>query len=770
MLEYRINGRNLKKTFEQLQVNEVRFTDLEKLLSDEEEIYNGDKKDKLMVTCKCDDVNRLHNSNFINTANYLTLTFYQNESPIQQTYTFRNDFQISNVDNNENTFDFYIDKYTKLDVVKIVCGYEYANPSYFFEGHDEDNIFLHCKSFHYFDSNDDITEEGKQEIPIYFKYSDTYGRFVTKVIKFRYYDYSTLTTSLSEFVGSEKENESFFKMLFGIDSSYEENGIEYAIVLPKKPDEDSETHPNGLKSTSIEHNGLMYYAWVDKASEYDIDAMQDPQAVIGSLSGVDVYRNTFLFTDKTVYEFNIDAIFTNITVPISNKFETDLFQTELLNEYFVGAEMKKVINRIVDIEKDVYYPCIKLNDSFQDIYTIKFNLHFREHRTNDWITENSSLWNGVEQEFYYINKNDSDDKKRKAEYHLLSEEAKSNYIESDEPVDGTASINNEITNDDVSDLMKFLNFTNEDIHYQKNKLKKSFLRLSFYDSTNPADQNLIGYSTIFFDSGNLFAKYIKHIETKGYKTINFGLNDYGKYSLSYNKRGIRVDREYHMCYYKHKTNETTITEDEYKNLDDTVKQNYVAIYEFDESKRLSSQLVVKDKNTSTSSSEGFYLYIWKDNENTIAQDLYMKVEFNHAGYGRTIPFMMPYWDSKKYKMNNSVVRTKEKGIKSFKEILDDWNAKRIYRKKDDPTTTITEDDYKVLEDDEKQKYYADWSSNTDGHYGIRQYNKYSYIHMKYQYDKENDRHYYYIDTDTYGEQSENKENEIIINLYEAKVE
>ena len=68
-----------------------------------------------------------------------------------------------------------------------------------------------------------------------------------------------------------------------------------------------------------------------------------------------------------------------------------------------------------------------------------------------------------------------------------------------------------------------------------------------------------------------------------------------------------------------------------------------------------------------------------------------------------------------------------------------------------------------------------WKYNgkeTDGHYGIRQYTKFSYIHLKYQYDKENDKHIYYLDPDTYGNDvtSTNDDNELIINLYEAKVE
>ena len=99
--------------------------------------------------------------------------------------------------------------------------------------------------------------------------------------------------------------------------------------------------------------------------------------------------------------------------------------------------------------------------------------------------------------------------------------------------------------------------------------------------------------------------------------------------------------------------------------------------------------------------------------------------------------MMPYWDSKKW--------SGRKGIKTLQQILDDWNAVKNNN--------------------------GTWPSGKDGHYGIRQYTKFSYIHLKYQYDKENDKHIYYLDPDTYGNSVINQEeNEIVINLYEAKVE
>ena len=123
----------------------------------------------------------------------------------------------------------------------------------------------------------------------------------------------------------------------------------------------------------------------------------------------------------------------------------------------------------------------------------------------------------------------------------------------------------------------------------------------------------------------------------------------------------------------------------------------------------------------------------------------MKVEFNHAGYGRTIPFMMPYWDKQKW--NNA-----KSGIKTFDEILKDWKD----TKKVDQSGNVS------------------WQNGTDGHYGMKQYMKFSYIHLKYKYDKDNDKHIYYLDPETYGDinfpTGKDGNKEIVINLYEAKVE
>lgn len=687
MLNYRVNIKNINKTKVTLPVTSIQFMDFNEIYDETGKIieYNGINNDKIILTCECEDVDKLKNGSTINTVNTLILNY--------ETYTFNNEFKVNGVNEDNRSFSIISDKYYILKPFSIIRNSDIGISEYF-DGNTEElrGITLYLNEPHYYDDTyfleriytdgidviseaeyEKLSAEEKekyyisttQKIPIHFRYTNSDGVFKDVIVEFRYFSSDTLITTLSAFEKNDDTKE-LYKLIF------------------KVPEDKT----------------------IDETVESDIS---------GNLSGIEILRENFLFTEFTNYYFEYERAVVNVPIPISNSFETNLHQTDLLQEYFVEEEKRKAINRIIDLEKDVYYPVIKNNNGFSDVYTIKFNLHFREHRGDNWLVNENSFWNGVKQE------------------------------------GGNISVDENVTNNSVSDLLCFLDFNNDDIRFQKNKLKKSFLRLSFYDSMNPANQNMLGYSTIFLDSGNLFSKYVRYFETEGYNLINYPKNENGKYTIVNNQKGNRVDRE----------------------------------YGFDEEHRLSSQFVVKNKNTSTASSEGFYLYLWKDNESVLPQDLYMKVEFNHAGYGRTIPFMMPYWDKQKWNNVNS-------GIKTFDEILNDWKSKKYtYQNKDNPKDLKTEDDYLQLTEEERENYLLlevfKWkvdNTETDGYYGMRQYMKFSYIHLKYQYDKDNNKHIYYLDPETYCKidskdkkvcnidfpEGKDGNEEIVINLYEAKVE
>lgn len=117
-------------------------------------------------------------------------------------------------------------------------------------------------------------------------------------------------------------------------------------------------------------------------------------------------------------------------------------------------------------------------------------------------------------------------------YYLLDEEGDIELTESGE----TSIVENyeDIVNDevDVIDSLKFnlhfcntgntsgwddettkvgnIGFSSDDIKYRREKVSKSFIRLSFYDSNDLKTQNLLYYSTIFLDSNSLYYNYIQN--------------------------------------------------------------------------------------------------------------------------------------------------------------------------------------------------------------------------------------------------------------------
>ena len=244
-------------------------------------------------------------------------------------------------------------------------------------------------------------------------------------------------------------------------------------------------------------------------------------------------------------------------------------------------------------------------------------------------------------------------------------------------------------------ILIYLGFNDSDVKYQKSKLKKSFLRLSYYDSPNRANQNLLGYATVFMDSGKVFAKMIRGANRKKLY-VKSGEETNTKYD------NAKVDKE--PCFENH--NELSV--------------------EYVEEFRLSSQIVVSDR-LSEASSEGFYMYLWEDNDNgAVPSDVYMRVDFNHAGYGRVVPMTMPY-----------VYGTNDNHVMSIYDIADKWQ---------NPSA-------------------ENWG------WGVRANEKYSYIHLKYMYDSDSKRHVYYLDPDTYGTGSyyDSTPDELEINLYEPKI-
>ena len=620
MLKFQLNKNDMRPDIVRISYNSIDSNEIDELDSD-----------KLLLTC-------YHDGNVeINEGDEIIASYSHVFGSDEQTYACNQYFNVTGSDKEELFFVGLVDKYYEL----IPESFSFGNMDEYDEESDEyipsRYLYVYFKNHHFFDDNGDYIYvfvdggDGENEI-IGEVYGDRCLRF--PLIDEEMQDCSEITD------GEDKEY---------CDHINEEIAQRNALI-------------KNNKSLSIT---MASYAGVE---------IDDLQTYLDGLNGLSIdysaesfrfYRYDFMFYDPSLYDrvsLGVLKSSASVRIPLFSKFSTDLNQETDVRDNFTKVEVKKSINPVNDMEKDVYSPVIIRNGDNEIVTEIRFNLHFREHRGEDWKVESDSYWNGTYKDRGQLKlMNDSDAET----YAYFSYNDKS----------------------EQSDLLSYLGFTDADVKYRKNKLKKSFLRLSFYDSMQPTNQNLIAYSTVFIDTGNLYGKYMRNFE-----------NDDVKYSRSddegnvkQNLIGGRVNREPY-------------------GFDDDSDSAYI------ESLRLSSQFVVKDKYLSDSSSEGFYLYLWKSMETTEHSDIYMKVEFNHAGYGRTIPFMLPF---------------KNGNVKSFDVIVDDW--------KDD-----------------------------DGGYDIRQYNDYSYIRLKHYYDNTAKEHYYYVDNGTYGD-SIGKDGIITLNLYEAKV-
>lgn len=318
-----------------------------------------------------------------------------------------------------------------------------------------------------------------------------------------------------------------------------------------------------------------------------------------------------------------------VTIPlvVGSEVGLNLQQEDLVQDKFVKKEITNRINPIIDMEKDIYYPVYENAEGKHALVDkIVIDLHFLERDLDTWKI------------------------KEDATYNIL-----------------TAYTSDEIEKNPYyqpSDLLYFLNFTNNDVFYQKTKIKKTFLRLSFYDSMDPMHQSLLHTATVFLNEGMLYAKYTDNMYSdQQYKSIE------------------KMDGV-----------ENNIILDAISVKNDTVNEN--GEINMDENARLSCQFTILNRYESKESSEGFYLYMFKEfSQGLHPSNIYMKVEFNHAGEGKTINFMQPYKVENGEKAmldlsNDTDIDTLSKGVAlselyehlyiPFKVVYDDNLKKYVY--------------------------------------------------------------------------------------------
>lgn len=320
----------------------------------------------------------------------------------------------------------------------------------------------------------------------------------------------------------------------------------------------------------------------------------------------------------------------NLEIPIglTTLHGTNLMQEIWVKDGFISKHVNNVINSSVDMEKDIYYPMIDISKDGSESITLTdaeeviFNIHLRSRDNNwnvreDYIHTYKALVNDdkVPDDFAKEGENEYEGETQKIDDEFMKTswnicDYYQNYIQKEDGSKGEGY--NEFY--PPADLIGFFDFNDDDIFYQKNKVGKTFLRLSFYDSKNPKTQSLLGTSTVFLNSNTLFGKFsdltnnpssgITYMSPKTWKgKTNF---------ISCSKEAMPTDKL-----------------DEFINFQDA-------------SIRMGSEIIVNNKFDTTSSAEGFYTYIFREySSNLHERTIYLRIQLNHAGHGNIIDLLQP---------------------------------------------------------------------------------------------------------------------------------
>ena len=278
---------------------------------------------------------------------------------------------------------------------------------------------------------------------------------------------------------------------------------------------------------------------------------------------------------NTVLQLSEETL--NLNIGIGHDFNTDLQHDVLISDYI--DEIKgKYASTPQDFEKAMFVPCC---DNCEP-KSLSFNIFLRQrHFFEDEMEWKLSSYNNSTNTWEY------DENAMWNSYTYLGNDTGYTY-------DGYTK--------DTGDLLGDLGFDDNDVLNQNKRLAKTFIRLLFFDSKDRATQTLLFYSTIFINTTDMYSKLIKNI-------------------TSHQKEKLE------------------------KSQKKQINEDYVSIINGTNTDlQLTCTFSCCDKNNMNQSSEGFYVYLFPSlvdklkDENDIST-IYMRVEFNHAKYGKTIPLV-----------------------------------------------------------------------------------------------------------------------------------
>ena len=299
----------------------------------------------------------------------------------------------------------------------------------------------------------------------------------------------------------------------------------------------------------------------------------------------------------------MDASFINVNIGLAiDADDSTLGNEDYFTEQFAETIEESLIPKVVDMERLKYFPihAEKTMDSFwehpeYDIVTsITICNHFRERETVGPDNNNTSLTKGnLYADGWYIN----EDMESRSYWNGYTGTKNGTFNENEFMAFIQAKGRE-------SDLIGFMNFTDADLVYRKKKVSQSFFRFSFYTSKDPIEQKLLYYSTVFLDATEL------------------------------NGKAINV-----KCLIEEKKENGTL--DCIDPITSGNENTEIVFYDDGENK-VNMDLTITNEYDRTRSAEGFNIYLFADDaiDGNSARTIYMKVEFNHAGNGKTMPMIM----------------------------------------------------------------------------------------------------------------------------------
>lgn len=407
----------------------------------------------------------------------------------------------------------------------------------------------------------------------------------------------------------------------------------------------------------------------------------------------------------------------NFEIPLADDFATNLHQGDLLSNNYIEEIKENSINKIVNYEKYMFYPAyldksiaIKQDGSFIDNGQVKRRDVGKQPATTD-LDEHVHDVSKIN--FHLYLKHREQDENNDYGSWESSDEFYWNRWDGTKNASDKKALDNIHSTEKNGDLLGCLGFTDEDVFYQKNSLKKSFLRISIYDSPYRQTQKLLYYATLFFDTNALYKKYVN-------------LNNYARTAMSYSMTiklpspdsgsiirftfdnvtdasnsqyyiegtynydfgagmGVLNNVMYSGITCSNGSTWTSVPDGIFDiftihniatNLGERVSTSYMRqwsyfpstkkwqinsefdvssnkdgneiqrVYEYSpwipDEEKLTATFTCTTKNDDSACSDGFYLYLFNTIVNTgKCTQLYMKVEFNNAKYGKTVVLTNP---------------------------------------------------------------------------------------------------------------------------------